>query len=345
MAKKSHTEIADLGEFAFIEKLYGGFTSRNSSTVRGAGDDAAVIDAGENYMLISTDLLLEGVDFDLTYFPLEHLGYKSVVVGISDILAMNGTPRQITMSLGISARFSVEMIVQIYEGIKTACKEYGVDMVGGDTSASVNGLMISVTAIGEVRKDKIAYRDGARTNDLICVTGDLGAAYMGLHLLEREKRAMSGMPDPQPKFEGHEYILQRQLKPTARLDIIEALAKNKIVPTSMIDISDGLSSEILHLCKNSRKGARIYLNRIPIAKETYAMAEELHGDPVVAALNGGDDYELLFTVPLSQQNEIFGLGIDVIGHITENGSGAMLVTPDDQEIPIQAQGWTSHELI
>lgn len=343
MAKKTDTQIAELGEVAFVERLYNDFSINSKTTIKGAGDDAAVIDAGDRFMLVSTDLLLEGVNFDLTYFPLKHLGYKIVVVGISDILAMNGIPQQITISLGISSRFSVEMIDQIYEGIKIACKEYKVDMVGGDTSASINGLTISVTAIGEVAKDKISYRSGANTNDLICITGDLGAAYMGLHLLEREKHALNGMPNPKPKFEGYEYILQRQLKPYARIDIIESLAKNNIVPTSMIDLSDGLSSDLLHICKNSDKGARIYLERIPISKETNTMAEEMHIDPVVAALNGGEDYELLFTVPISKQGEIFALGIDVIGHITDAGTGVMLVTPDSHEIAVQAPGWVGQK--
>lgn len=380
MAEKTHTEIASLGEFAFIERLYKPFHASNPSTVKAAGDDAAVIEpncgggtssavddlagpensgsdsktkkkagarintgTGGEYMLVSTDLLLEGVDFDLTYFPLQHLGYKTVVKGISDILAMNGTPRQVLIALGISARFTVEMIEQFYEGVKAACETYGVDLAGGDTAASVNGLTVSVTAVGAVAKDRIAYRSGAQVNDLICLTGDLGAAYMGLHLLEREKRALGGLPNPKPRFEGHEYILQRQLRPTARLDIIETLARGGIVPTSMIDISDGLSSELLHLCKQSRKGARIYLERLPIARETYAMAEELNSDPVVAALNGGDDYELLFTVPLARQDEIFALGIDVIGHITEEQTGAYLVTPDGQDIPLMAQGWVSNQ--
>ena len=339
MKNEQRTEIATLGEFGLIDRICSPFVARNPTTVEGCGDDAAVIDAGDRYLLLSTDLLLEGVDFDLTYFPLQHLGYKSVVRGISDILAMNGTPRQIMISLGISSRFSVEMIDAFYEGVHAACERFGTDLAGGDTNASVNGLAIGVTAAGDVAKDRIAYRSGAQATDLICLTGDLGAAYMGLHLLEREKRACNGHPDPHPQFEGHRYILQRQLRPEARTDIVEALAENGIVPTSMIDLSDGLASDILHLCKRSDKGARIYLNRLPIAKETYAMAEELNSDPVVAALNGGDDHELLFTVPLSKQDEIFGMGIDVIGHITEAGTGARLVTPDGQEIAIRAQGW------
>lgn len=339
MNKTKHTEISSLGEFGLIERVTAPFKSSNKSTVKGVGDDAAVIDTGDSYTLISTDLMSEGVDFDLTYFPLQHLGYKSVVVGISDILAMNGMPEQVTISLAISSKFSVEMIEQFYKGVEIACQEYGVDLVGGDTAPSVNGLIISVSAIGSVAKDKIAYRSGAKENDLICVTGDLGGAYMGMHLLEREKRAFDGHPNPTPKFEGYEYILQRQLRPSARPDIIETLATNGTTPTSMIDISDGLSSELLHICKESECGARIYLNRLPIAKQTYAMAEELNIDPVVAAINGGDEYELLFTAPLSAQDALFAMGVDVIGHITSQESGVMLVTPDDQEVRITAQGW------
>lgn len=341
MSKKTATPIADLGQFGLIDRLTAPFEKRNASTVRAAGDDAAVIDAGDDYLLVSTDLLLEGVQFDLTYFPLQHLGFKTVVAGISDILAMNGTPAQVMIALGISSRFSVEMVELFYEGVRAACTRYEVDLAGGDTSASVNGLTIGVTATGRVAKDKIVYRSGAQQHDLICVTGDLGAAYMGLHLLEREKRALNGMPNPEPDFEGHEYILGRQLRPQARLDVIRELAKRDIVPTSMIDITDGLSSELLHLCKDSDKGARIYLNKLPIAGQTSAMAEELHNDPVVAALNGGEDYELLFTVPLDKKDDMFAMGVDVIGHITAPGAGVMLVTPDDQEIRVQAPGWVS----
>lgn len=341
MSKKTATPISDLGQFGLIDRLSAPFQASHPSTVRAMGDDSAVIDAGEDYLLVSTDLLLEGVQFDLTYFPLQHLGFKAVVAGISDILAMNGMPSQVMIALGISSRFSVEMIESFYEGVRAACTRYGVDLAGGDTSASVNGLSIGVTALGRVAKDKIVYRSGAGEHDLICVTGDLGAAYMGLHLLEREKRALGGLPDPQPKFEGHEYILGRQLRPEARVDVIEELAKRGIVPTSMIDITDGLSSDLLHLCKDSDKGARIYLNRLPIAGQSSAMAEELHSDPVIAALNGGEDYELLFTVPVSLQGEMEAMGVDIIGHITAPQKGVMLVTPDEQEIRVQAPGWVS----
>lgn len=334
------TDISQLGEFALIDKITDGFQLKNQSSVRGAGDDAAVIDTGDKFMLLSTDLLLEGIAFDLVYTPLAHLGYKAVVAGISDIYAMNGTPTQITVSVGLSAKFSVEQVEELYRGIKFACGDYGVDLVGGDTSASLTGLAISVTAVGEVDKDKIVYRSGAQNNDLICVSGDLGGAFMGLQLLEREKMATQGMDEPVPDFAGKDYILKRQLKPSARKDIVDALAEINLVPTSMIDISDGLASEMLHICKQSGCGARIYLNKLSIAKETFDFAEEIRFDPVVAALNGGDDYELLFTVPLDKQKEVMNVpGIDIIGHITPASKGAALTTPDGQDIEITAQGW------
>lgn len=338
MSSPKHTPIVSLGPFGLIRRLVAPFSNANPSTLRGVGDDAAVIDAGDRCLLVSTELLLEGVQFDLTYYPLQHLGYKAVVAGISDILAMNGTPRQVLLGVGLSARFSVEMVEQLYEGVRAACTRYGVDLAGGDTSASVNGLTLSVTAVGEGQKEKIAYRSGAQQYDLLCVSGDLGAAYMGLHLLEREKRALEGLPNPEPRFEGHAYILQRQLRPEARLDIVRELDRRGIVPTAMIDITDGLASEVLHLCRESDKGARIYLNRLPIAAETSAMAEELHNDPVVAALNGGEDYELLFTVGAALREEVEALGAEVIGYITAPDEGAMLIAPDGQEIALQAPG-------
>lgn len=335
------TEISEYGEFGLIDHLTKEFKAKNESTVKGAGDDAAVIDSdGERYSLISTDMLLEGINFDLTYFPLRHLGYKAVVVGINDILAMNGIPTQILVSLGVSAKISVENLDELYSGIRTACDEYGVDLAGGDTTASVNGLAISVTAFGTVAKDEISYRSGAQLNDLVCITGDLGAAYMGLHLLEREKRAYAGNDRPQPQFDGYEYILRRQLKPSARKDIVDLLHAEKIVPTSMIDLSDGLASDMLQICKASECGARIYLERIPIARETHNMATELNADPVVAALNGGDDHELLFTVPITMQERVARLGgIEIIGHITAKSTGAALVTPDGSDITLTAPGF------
>ena len=341
MSDKKRTEIAELGEFGLIDELTKGLAPQNKRTLKGVGDDAAVIAAGrDDAVVISTDSLLEGIDVDLTYFPLKHLGYKAVTVGVSDILAMNAMPEQIMISLGISSKLPVEALKDLYEGIEFACKELGVDMVGGDTSASMTGLVINITTIGRAKRKAISYRSGAEFNDLICITGDLGSAYMGLSLLEREKRVLRDVENPEPKFEGYEYLLQSYLKPRARKDIIELLAEEGIVPTSMIDISDGLASEVLQICKASKCGARIYLNRIPIAKQTSALAEEMHVDPVIAALNGGNDYELMFTVPLSMQEQVMRLGVvDVIGHITKESTGAFLVTPDGSDIKLRAQGF------
>ena len=341
MHDKKRTEIAELGEFGLIDCLTRNAAADNESTLKGVGDDAAVIAAGrDDAIVVSTDALLEGVDFDLTYFPLKHLGYKAVTVGASDILAMNALPEQIMISLGVSSKMSVEALKDLYEGIEFACKELGIDLAGGDTRASMTGLTIGITTIGRARRNAIAYRGGAQFNDLICITGNLGAAYMGLQLLEREKRVLADVGNPEPQFAGHEYLLQRYLKPRARKDIIEALAEEKIVPTSMIDISDGLASEVLQICKASKCGARIYLDRIPIAKQTTALAEEMHADPVVAALNGGEDYELMFTVPLAMQEQIMRLGlVDVVGHITRESTGAYLVTPDGSDIKLRAQGF------
>ncbi len=341
MHDKKRTEIAELGEFGLIDCLTRNAAADNESTLKGVGDDAAVIAAGgDDAIVVSTDALLEGVDFDLTYFPLKHLGYKAVTVGASDILAMNALPEQIMISLGVSSKMSVEALKDLYEGIEFACKELGIDLAGGDTRASMTGLTIGITTIGRARRKAISYRGGAQFNDLICITGNLGAAYMGLQLLEREKRVLADVENPEPQFAGHEYLLQRYLKPRARKDIIEALAEEKIVPTSMIDISDGLASEVLQICKASKCGARIYLDRIPIAKQTTALAEEMHADPVVAALNGGEDYELMFTVPLAMQEQVMRLGlVDVVGHITRESTGAYLVTPDGSDIKLRAQGF------
>ena len=335
------TEISELGEFALIDRLTGGFTPSNATTLHGVGDDAAVIDAGNgDVLLVSTDSMLEGVDFDLTYFPLKHLGYKAVTVGVSDILAMNALPEQIMLSLGVSSKFSVEALEEFYEGVRFACGELGVDLAGGDISASVTGFAVGITAVGRAKKENIAYRSGAQLNDLICITGNLGAAYMGLHLLEREKRVLKDVADPEPAFDGYEYLLEKYLKPRARRDIVEALAEEGIVPTSMIDISDGLASDLMQICKSSKCGARIYLERIPIAKQTNALSDEMHADPVVAALNGGEDHELLFTVPLSMQEKVMRMGgVDVIGHVTAENTGAYLVTPDGSDIRLKAQGF------
>ena len=341
MTQKKRTEIAELGEFGLINHLTKDFTTSNKNTLRGVGDDAAVIKAGrDDAMVVTTDSLLEGVDFDLTYFPLKHLGYKAVTVGVSDVLAMNAIPEQVMISLGVSSKLPVEALEDLYEGVKFACDEMGVDMVGGDTTASMTGLVINITTIGRAKRKSISYRSGAQFNDLICITGNLGAAYMGLHLLEREKRVLRDVQNPEPQFAGYEYLLQSYLKPRARKDIIDALAVEGIVPTSMIDLSDGLASEVMQICKASKCGARIYLDRIPIAKQTSALAEEMHIDPVVAALNGGNDYELMFTVPLAMQEQIMSMGlVDIVGHITRESTGAYLVTPDGSDIKLRAQGF------
>lgn len=340
----SRTEISTLGEFGLIKHLTQSFELKNKSSIKGIGDDAAILDYKSKQVLVTTDLLLEGVHFDLTYVPLKHLGYKSAVVNISDICAMNGKPKQITVSLGVSKRFSVEDMEELYAGIQLACDRYGVDLVGGDTSASMTGLTISITCIGEGVKDKVVCRNTAKANDLICVSGDLGAAYMGLLLLEREKKVFSGDESVQPDFAGKEYIIERQLKPEARQDIIESLERIKVVPTAMMDISDGLSSELLHICNQSGVGCRIYEDRIPIDYQTAVMAEEFNMNVTTVALNGGEDYELLFTVPL-EMNDVFQNlpGIKVIGHTTDASLGACLITRDGQEITLKAQGWNSLE--
>ncbi len=333
-------EISELGEFGLIDRLTAGLKPVNSSTVKGVGDDCAILRNRETDILVTTDLLLEGVHFDLTYVPLKHLGYKSAIVNFSDVYAMNGTPRQITVSLGISKRFTVEHIEELFAGIRLACEIYGVDLVGGDTTSSRQGLVISITCIGEAPADKVVSRSGAKDTDLICVSGDLGAAYMGLQLLEREKVASAGQKDFIPKFEGKEYLVERQLKPEARRDIIEELAKAGIVPTAMMDVSDGLSSELLHICKQSNVGCRVYEDRIPIDYQTAIMAEELGMNLVTAALNGGEDYELLFTVPLHYHEQIEKLpGVKLIGHITKADLGCAMITRDGTEIPLRAQGW------
>ncbi len=340
----SETEISTLGEFGLIDRLTRDFPLQNSSSKKGVGDDAAVLDYKDKEVLVTTDLLLEGIHFDVRYVPLKHLGYKAAVVNFSDIYAMNGTPRQITVSLGLSSRFTVEHVEALYSGIRLACERYGVDLVGGDTSASATGLVISITCIGEGEKGKIVYRSGAQPTDLLCVSGDLGAAYMGLQLLERENSvaAASGLPDFQPDFAGKEYILERQLKPEARKDIIEELNKAGIQPTSMMDVSDGLSSELLHICKASGVGCRVYEDKIPIDYQTACMAEEFNMNLVTAALNGGEDYELLFTVPLTDHDRVKALpGVSVIGYITKPELGAALVTRDGQELPLKAQGWNA----
>ena len=336
------TEIATLGEFGLIRRLTEKIELKNESTVKGIGDDAAVLDYKEKQILVTTDLLLEGVHFDLMYVPLKHLGYKSAVVNFSDIYAMNGKPKQITVSIGISKRFSVEDLEEFYSGLQLACDIYGVDIVGGDTSSSLTGMCISITCIGEGEKGKVVTRNGAKDTDLVCVSGDLGAAYMGLQLLEREKSVFKGEKDFTPDFSRKEYLLERQLKPEARKDIIEMLEKAGIVPTSMMDISDGLSSELLHISKESNVGCRIYEDRIPIDYQTAAMAEQFSMNLVTAALNGGEDYELLFTVPLTDHEKVSEMkGVKVIGHITKPELGNYLVGRDGGEVELKAQGWNS----
>lgn len=339
------TEISQLGEFGLIDRLTAELPKINESTIKGVGDDAAVIEVPQGKRtLVTTDMLLEGVHFDLTYVPLKHLGYKAAIVNFSDIYAMNGTPRQITVSLGLSTRFTVEHMEQLYAGIRLACEIYGVDLVGGDTCASRSGLVISITCIGDADASEVVLRSTAKDTDLICVSGDLGAAYMGLQLLEREKLAGAGDKDFQPDFAGKEYIVERQLKPEARRDIIQIIKNEGIKPTSMIDVSDGLSSELMHLCKESGTGCRIYEDRIPIDYQTALMAEELNMNLVTAALNGGEDYELLFTVPLTEHDKVSAIeGIRVIGHMTKADLGLALVSRDGNELPLKAQGWNAFQ--
>ncbi len=344
-------EIAKLGEFGLIDRLTKDIKPQNESTRYGVGDDCAVLHYPDSEVLITTDMLMEGVHFDLTYIDLEHLGWKSAMVNISDIFAMNGIPRQMTVSLALSKRFSVEDLEAFYSGLRMACNKWNVDIVGGDTTSSYTGLAISITCIGEARKEDIVYRNGAKETDLICVSGDLGAAYMGLQLLEREKAVYYQMvdeakkkghpiPDFQPDFAGKEYLLQRQLKTEARGDIIQRLREANVRPTSMMDISDGLSSELMHICKQSHVGCRVFEKQIPIDYQTAVMAEELNMNVTTCALNGGEDYELLFTVPIGDHEKIEAMeDVKLIGHITKESLGHILVTRDDQEFELKAQGW------
>ena len=350
------TEISKLGEFGLIHRLTDNIKIKNESTIKGVGDDCAVLHYPDSEVLVTTDMLMEGVHFDLTYIDLQHLGYKSAMVNISDIFAMNGTPRQLTVSIALSKRFKVEDMDDFYSGLKLACDKWGVDIVGGDTTSSYTGLAISITCIGEARKDDIVYRSGAKDTDLICVSGDLGAAYMGLQLLEREKsvyyqqvdearkkndkRALEELRNFQPDFAGKEYILQRQLQTEARGDIIAQFRELGIRPTAMMDISDGLSSELMHICKESGCGCRIYEKNIPIDYQTAVMAEEMNMNVTTCALNGGEDYEMLFTVPIGDNEKIQQMdNVKLIGHITRPELGQMLVTRDNQEFELKAQGW------
>ena len=340
MQENQRTEISTIGEFGLIKRLTEHIQIQNEETKYGVGDDAAVLDFSNQQTLVTTDLLMEGVHFDLVYTPLKHLGYKSAIVNFSDIYAMNGTPKQITVSLAVSKRFCIEDLEQFYEGLQLACQLHGADIVGGDTTSSVTGLAISITCLGVGNPESITYRHGAKETDLICVSGDLGAAYMGLQLLEREKAVFEGQKEINPDFSGKEYLLERQLKPEARKDIIEALAKEGIRPTAMMDISDGLSSELMHICTQSKVGCRIYEERIPIDYQTAVMAEELNMNVTTCALNGGEDYELLFTVPLTEHDKVASMkGVKVIGHITKAELGCGLITRDGQEFELKAQGW------
>lgn len=337
-------DLSSLGEFGLIERIAQQVVIRNESTIKGIGDDAAVLAPGSKYQVITTDLLLEGIHFDLTYSPLKHLGYKAVVVNISDVYAMNARPRQITVSLGVSSKLTIQAIDELYSGILLACERYGVDLVGGDTSTSLTGLTISITAIGEADKERIVYRSGAKPNDLICVSGDLGASYMGLQLLEREKRVLNGGVDSRPAFDGYDYILERQLKPEPRADVVEFFEKINVIPTAMIDVSDGLSSELLHISNKSGVGCRIFEEKIPIDHVTKNMAEELSLNPVVAALNGGEDYELLFTIDQKDYEKFKsepGPAIYAIGYVTERDKGFRMITTSGDEVDLVAQGWSA----
>jgi thiamine-monophosphate kinase len=335
------TELSELGEFGLIDHLTKKFENKNSSTIKGIGDDAAVIYLNENEsQLVSTDMLIEGVHFNLMYMPLKHLGYKAVAVNVSDICAMNGIAEQITVSIAVSSRFPVEALEELYEGIELACKNYNVDLIGGDTTTSVSGLIINVTAIGKAKNDEITYRSGAKEFDLMVVSGDLGGAYMGLQLLEREKEVFKANPNIQPDLDGHDYILQRQLKPEARKDIIGYLKELDVIPTSMIDISDGLASEILHICKSSNVGCNIYDEKIPIDAQTSVAAIDFNLDPNTCALNGGEDYELLFTIKQSDFDKIKGNpNMTVIGHVTDSKDGVYYVDKNGAVVELRAQGW------
>jgi thiamine-monophosphate kinase len=340
MENQEQKTIQQLGEFGLIDHLTQHVLPQNSSTIKAIGDDAAVIHYDNRHSVISTDMLIEGVHFDLVFTPLKHLGYKAVIVNLSDIYAMNAQPRQITVALAISSKYSLEAIEEIYAGMRLACEIYGVDIIGGDTTSSLSGLIISITAIGEVELSKITYRSGARENDLLVVSGDLGGAYMGLTLLQREKEVWKANPNMQPDLDGNDYVLERQLKPEARKDIVQLLTQLDVLPTAMIDISDGLASEIHHLCKQSNVGCSMYEDKLPIDPMTYKTARDFNLDPTVCALSGGEDYELLFTISQSDYEKIKGNpNLTVIGHMTEASNGIHLITSGGSVVPLKAQGW------
>jgi thiamine-monophosphate kinase len=343
MERERLKSIEELGEFGLIEHLTKNTERYQDSTLKGIGDDAAVIGFGELCQVVTTDLLVEGIHFDLVYTPLKHLGYKAVIVNISDVYAMNAVPRQITVSVAVSGKFSVEALEEFYAGVNLACRQYGVDLVGGDTSASMTGMMVSITALGTAAKKEIVYRSGARVNNLICVTGDLGAAYMGLQVLEREKKIFEEDRQIQPKLEDYEYIVSRFLKPDVRVEALLKLRELGVVPTSMIDISDGLSSELLHICKESDCGVVVYQDRLPISQEVNLAAAEFQLEPLIPALNGGEDYELLFTIPLSAHDKVRTIpGVTIIGNITEHKGTAIMMTPEGNAVTLKAQGWQAY---
>ncbi|MCY7353324.1 MAG: thiamine-phosphate kinase [Cytophagaceae bacterium] len=339
---ENRTELDQLGEFGLIRRISTNAPPTRTNTVRGIGDDAAVLETGQNeYTLLSTELLLEGIHFDLSYTPLKHLGYKIVTVGVSDILAMNGIPQHLTVSLGLSNRFSVEAIDELYAGIRAACAEYEIDLVGGDTTPARAGLALGVTVVGSVEKDRVAYRNGAQPNDILCLSGDVGGAYLGLQLLEREKQVFLENPDMQPQLAEHEYVVQRQLRPDARLDVVQQLRELGVMPTAMIDVSDGLASDLLHLCAESKVGAKVFEEQLPIHDKTFLAATELSISPITAALNGGEDYELLFTIRQQDYQTLLDGTTDIsfIGYLTAEPGQAALVTKAGEQVDIIAQGW------
>lgn len=339
---QSQTTLSDLGEFKLIEHLTNQIKIHHKSTIKGVGDDCAVLEIKNKQILVTTDLLVEGVHFDLSYMPLKHLGYKAVMVNLSDVYAMNGEAKQITVSIAVSNRFPLEALEELYAGIHLACATYQVDLVGGDTTSSTKGILISITAIGEANKEDVVYRDGAKPDDLLIVTGDLGAAYLGLQVLEREKQVFEVNPNSQPDLENYTYLIERQLKPEARKDVVKLLKDLKVKPTSMIDISDGLSSEILHLCRQSKVGCNLYEDKIPLDQQVITTCEEFNMDSTTIALSGGEDYELLFTISQDDYPKIKGNpNLTVIGHITEKEEGKYLITRGNQKIELTAQGWNA----